>query len=105
MLWILMLQVGLLSGGVGRTTVTFLALPHYVFLTDVPLKEQKHFCLQVELLFMLYWNSNLTSNLTKISIVLIEKDETSLQDALRQLFSSNETLLVMHLLWKSRAIS
>jgi hypothetical protein len=48
MLWIPTLQVGVLFGGVGRTTVTFFAPPHWVFLTDVPSLEQEHFCLQVE---------------------------------------------------------
>ena len=35
----------------------------------------------------------------------MEKDETSLQDALGQLSGSDEALPVMHLLWKSRAVS
>jgi hypothetical protein len=100
-----MLQVGLLGGGVGRTTVTFLAPPHCVFLTDVPSEEQEHFCLQVELSSILYWNSNSTSNSTEISMVSIEKDETSLQDALGQFSSPDEALPVMHLLWKSCTIS
>jgi hypothetical protein len=105
MLWIPMLQVGLLCRGVGRTTVTFLIPPHCVFLTDVPLEEQVHFCLQVEPSSMPYWNSNSTSNSTEISIVSMEKDETLLQDALGQLSSSGKALPVMLLLWKSRTVS
>jgi hypothetical protein len=105
MLWIPTLQVGLLGGGVGRTTVTFLAPPHCVFLTDVPSEEQEHFCLQVEPSSMPYWNSNSISNSTEISMVSIEKDETSLQDALGQLSGSDEALPVIHLLWKSRPVS
>lgn len=54
---------------------------------------------------MPYWNSNSTSNSTEISMMSREKDETSVQDALGQLSSSDEALPVMHLLWKPRAVS
>ena len=105
MLWIPTLQVGEFFGGVGRTTVTFFAPPHCVFLTDVPSEEQEHFCLQVEPFSMPYRNSNSTSNSTEISMVSMEKDETSLQDALGQFSGSGEALPVMHLLWKPRPVS
>jgi hypothetical protein len=105
MLWIPTLQVGELFGGVGRTMVTFLAPPHCVFLTDVPSEEQEHFCLQVEPSSMPYCNSNVTSNSTEISRVSMEKDETSLQDALGQFSGSDEAMPVMHLLWKLRPVS
>lgn len=48
MLWMPTLHVGLLFGGFGRTTVTFFAPPHWVFLTDVPSLEQDVLCLHVE---------------------------------------------------------
>jgi hypothetical protein len=43
-----MLQLGLFLGGLGSTTVTFLAPPHWLFLTVVPSVEQELFCLQME---------------------------------------------------------
>jgi hypothetical protein len=105
MLWIPTLQVGLLGGGDGRTTVTFFAPPHCVFLTVVPSEEQEDLCLQVDPSSMPYWNSNSTSNSTVISRVSMEKDGTSLQEALGQLSGSDEALPVMHLLWKPRPVS